>query len=71
MKYLQCHLRRENTHTVAWLPSWAANAGNEIQLADSDTPKLFWKIVVVGDTEREVRQNERNFKQFQGGGIDQ
>lgn len=77
MKYKQCNFSHGVALTTAWIPSWAAQVGNQVQLKDSEDPNIFWHILHVSSAEREeeeVKAQERMYKQFQhstrGGGID-
>ncbi len=72
--YRQCRLSRRNSKTIGYIPSWAAKVGNEVQLLSLD--KEFWRVDEVGEEvpAEFVKENERNYKEFQGslagGGID-
>ncbi len=75
-KYCQCEFRRGNTITVGYIPSWAACAGNEVELPE--VGEGWWLITKVASmlVDKEfVRGAERAHKGFQGslagGGIDE
>lgn len=71
--YCQCRFSLGNRHTHGYIPSWAAKVGNEVELVDLGG---FWRIDEVGEKVSAdfVKDNERNYKEFQGstkgGGID-
>lgn len=72
--YRQCRLSKGSSKTIAYIPSWAAKIGNEVQLLSLD--KEFWIVDEAGQEVSAdfVKENERNYKEFQGstdgGGID-
>lgn len=76
--YNQCRMSRVDDNgkrfTVAYIPSWCAKVGIKIQLVTLDND--FWRVDEVGEkvTADFVKENERNYKEFQGstkgGGID-
>lgn len=77
MKYCQCKFAHKTNRTSAWIPTWAARIGNEVQLKDSEDPNIFWSLIAVGCNELDeatIRSQERNYREFQGstkgGGID-
>lgn len=77
VKYRQCTLSLGKAVRTGWIPSWAAEPANLVQLKDTDDPEAFWTVLTVGSTERnesQVRVDERGYKEFQGstrgGGID-
>lgn len=73
-KYRQCRFTKGEHRTMAYIPSWAAKRGNQVQLLTLDGE--FWTVTEVGEeVDAEfVKENERNYKEFQGslngGGID-
>jgi len=72
--YSQCRFSKGNSNTIAYIPSWAAKVGNNVQLITLDNE--FWRVDEVGEkvSAEFVKENERNYKEFQastkGGGID-
>lgn len=77
--YNQCRFQRKHNghiaNTIAYIPSWAAKIGNEVQLLTLDAE--FWIITEVGqEIDKEtMKALERGHKDFQeslkGGGIDE
>lgn len=45
--YFQCHLKRGDTHMVAWVESRAAKEGASVEIKPTGD---FWEVVEVYDT---------------------
>ena len=63
--YYQCTFSKGNHRTIAWIPEEAAKVGNEVELLSLDGE--FWRVTGVGHklTKEEVKDNERNNREFQ------
>lgn len=68
MKYVQCTLRQNNTHQVAWIPQLGNNkvkveVGKIVQL---DNVEGWWEVLSVSIPKdgSEVKSRERNYKNF-------
>lgn len=70
----QCVLTKNNSQTVAFIPTHAAVPGKRVELLSADGE--FWTVQSAGVTldYDKVNQMSRGYKQFQGstkgGGID-
>lgn len=64
--YNQCRFSKGTHKTIAYIPSFAAKVGNEVELLSLDGE--FWKVDEVGEKVSVdfVKENERNYKEFQG-----
>jgi hypothetical protein len=57
MKYTQCRLQHDFSEQIAWIPSYAAKVGNQVELLPS---KLFWKVLeVYHSLDKEDLENQR------------
>lgn len=67
MKYKQCRFKRGDCYTIAYIDASAAKVGNKVQLLTLDGE--LWDVIEASSdsvTHEFVKENERNYKQFQG-----
>lgn len=77
--YKQCRFQRKVNgavaNTIAYIPSWAAKVGNEVQLLTLDAE--FWMVLEVGqeidkETMKALGRGHKDFQEsLKGGGIDE